>query len=51
LNTNALQANGSLAHVRERHSAQNLILPTGTAKIGAFEYNVDMNGSPETIKA
>ncbi len=28
---------------------QNLVLPTGTAKIGAFEYNVAMNGSPKTI--
>jgi multidrug efflux pump subunit AcrB len=30
-------------------NAQNLILPTGTAKIGAFEYNVALNGSPQTI--
>src|SRR5271155_807809 len=29
--------------------AQNLILPSGTAKIGPTEYNVVMNGSPETI--
>src|SRR5882724_8668776 len=51
LNTNALQANGlSPLDVVNAISAQNLILPTGTAKIGAFEYNVDMNGSPETIK-
>ncbi len=27
----------------------NLILPAGTSKIGPFEYNVDMNGSPDTI--
>ena len=30
-------------------SAQNLILPSGTAKIGALEYQVAMNGSPHTI--
>ena len=29
--------------------AQNIILPTGTAKIGPFEYQVDLNGSPETV--
>src|SRR5260370_5644315 len=51
LNTNALKAYGlSRSDVVNAISAQNLILPTGTAKIGAFEYNVDMNGSPTTIK-
>jgi multidrug efflux pump subunit AcrB len=30
-------------------NAQNLVLPTGTAKIGEFEYNIAMNGSPKTI--
>src|SRR5712692_988548 len=51
LNTNALQAYGlSPSDVVNAISAQILILPTGTAKIGAFEYNVDMNGSPTTIK-
>src|ERR1700681_345668 len=51
LNTAALQANGlSPLDVVNAISAQNLILPTGTAKIGTFEYNVDMNGSPTTIK-
>src|SRR3989440_1764358 len=50
LNTTALQANGlSPLDVVNAISAQNLILPTGTAKIGKFEYNVDMNGSPTTI--
>ena len=28
---------------------QNLILPSGTAKIGQFEYDVDMNSSPPTV--
>jgi CzcA family heavy metal efflux pump len=30
-------------------NAQNLILPTGTTKLGALEYNVEMNGTPSTI--
>ena len=30
-------------------SAQNLILPSGTSKIGQFEYDVDLNGSPQTV--
>ena len=31
-------------------SAQNLILPTGTAKIGAREYSVRVNSSPDTVE-
>jgi multidrug efflux pump subunit AcrB len=31
-------------------SMQNLILPAGTSKIGPFEYNVDMNGSPQRVE-
>src|SRR5579859_1407147 len=31
-------------------NAQNLILPTGTAKLGPLEYNVEMNGSPQTVQ-
>ena len=30
-------------------SAQNLILPSGTAKIGSLEYQVQLNASPQTI--
>jgi len=30
-------------------NAQNLILPTGTTKIGPLEYNVEMNGTPQNI--
>jgi CzcA family heavy metal efflux pump len=30
-------------------NAQNVILPTGTIKMGSIEYNVEMNGTPETI--
>src|SRR5882672_10083738 len=51
LNTAALQANGlSPLDVVNAISVQNLILPAGTAKIGTFEYNVNMNGSPTSIK-
>jgi multidrug efflux pump subunit AcrB len=31
-------------------NAQNIALPTGTAKIGAREYNVGLNGTPATIQ-
>jgi CzcA family heavy metal efflux pump len=30
-------------------NAQNLILPSGTVKFGPLEYNVEMNGTPQTI--
>src|SRR5271168_2236732 len=30
-------------------NAQNIILPSGTIKLGSLEYNVEMNGTPETI--
>jgi CzcA family heavy metal efflux pump len=30
-------------------SAQNLTVPSGSTKIGPVEYNVEMNGTPETI--
>jgi len=30
-------------------NAQNIILPTGTLKMGPLEYDVEMNGTPETI--
>ncbi len=30
-------------------AAQNLILPAGTTKIGPTEYNVELNGTPNTI--
>jgi CzcA family heavy metal efflux pump len=31
-------------------NAQNVVLPTGTAKIGPREYNVGLNGTPATIE-
>jgi len=30
-------------------NAQNIILPSGTMKMGPLEYNIEMNGTPETI--
>jgi multidrug efflux pump subunit AcrB len=30
---------------------QNLILPSGTVKIGQFEYDVEINGAPKTVEA
>jgi len=30
-------------------NAQNIILPSGTIKMGSLEYNVEMNGTPETM--
>jgi multidrug efflux pump subunit AcrB len=45
-----LQAKGlSPFDVVNAVSSQNLILPSGTAKIGQFEYDVDLNASPKTI--
>jgi len=51
LNTQALQAKGlSPLDVVSAISAQNLILPTGTSKIGSKEYDVDIaNAAPQTI--
>ena len=47
----ALQAKGlSAVDIVNAVNAQNLILPTGTAKLGPLEYNVEMNGSPQTIQ-
>ena len=51
LNPAALQSRGlSALDVVNAISAQNLILPTGTSKIGSKEYNVDIpNAAPQTI--
>jgi multidrug efflux pump subunit AcrB len=47
-----LQAKGlSPVDIVNAVNAQNLILPTGTAKLGSLEYNVEMNGSPTTVTA
>jgi multidrug efflux pump subunit AcrB len=51
INTQALQAKGlSPTDVVNAISAQNLILPSGTAKIGTFEYEIDTNSAPRTIQ-
>jgi multidrug efflux pump subunit AcrB len=50
LNTTQLQSKGlSPIDVVNTISNQNLILPGGTAKIGSFEYQVDMNGAPKSV--
>jgi multidrug efflux pump subunit AcrB len=52
LDTRALLAKGlTPSDVVSAFNAQNLILPTGTAKIGMKEYTINMNGSPATIAA
>ena len=50
LDTNALQSKGlSPLDVVNAISAQNVILPSGTLKIGTFEYAVKINGTPASI--
>jgi CzcA family heavy metal efflux pump len=50
LDTTLLQSKGlSPVDIVNAINAQNLILPTGTAKLGTLEYMVEMNGSPQTI--
>jgi multidrug efflux pump subunit AcrB len=50
LDFEALQAKGlSAVDIVNAISAQNLILPTGTVKMGPLEYTVEMNGSPQTV--
>ncbi|HVV53377.1 MAG TPA: efflux RND transporter permease subunit [Polyangia bacterium] len=47
----ALQARGlSPADVVNAIAAQNLILPSGTAKIGPFEYEVQTNSAPRELE-
>jgi len=50
IDTQALQAKHlSPVDVVNAIAAQNLILPSGTAKLGTVEYQVEMNSSPQTI--
>lgn len=52
INRQALLARGmSPVDIVNALSVQNLILPTGTAKIGGLEANVSLNGSPDTMAA
>jgi multidrug efflux pump subunit AcrB len=51
LDYRAMQARGlTAADVISAVNAQNLILPSGTAKIGQFEYQLGINASPPTIE-
>jgi CzcA family heavy metal efflux pump len=51
LDPQALQAKGLLPNdVVNAISTQNLILPGGTSKIGGYEYDVRMHGSPDTVE-
>jgi CzcA family heavy metal efflux pump len=51
LNTKLLQAKGlSPNDVVTALGNQNIVLPSGTAKIGQFEYDVDLNSSPPTVE-
>lgn len=50
LNTRLLQAKGlSPGDVLDTLNLQNLILPSGTAKIGRLEYDVTLNAAPRTV--
>src|ERR1700720_2992045 len=45
-----LQAYGlSPSDIVNAVNAQNIILPSGTLKLGSLEYNVELNGTPQTI--
>ena len=50
LNPRLLQAKGlSPSAVLDTLNLQNLVLPSGTAKIGRLEYDVTMNAAPRTV--
>jgi CzcA family heavy metal efflux pump len=50
LNTTAMQSKGlSPADVVNAINNQNLIVPSGTVKIGSFEYQVETNSSPQNM--
>ena len=50
LDPQALQSKGlSAEDVANALSAQNQIIPAGTAKIGQFEYDVKLNNSPSAV--
>ncbi|HEX6464535.1 MAG TPA: efflux RND transporter permease subunit [Vicinamibacterales bacterium] len=51
LDPRAMQARGvSPSDVVSAITAQNLILPGGTSKIGGYEYDVRLHGSPSTVE-
>jgi len=50
LDQHLLQERGvSAADVVAAMNAQNLIIPAGTEKVGEFEYNIKLNGSPTAV--
>jgi CzcA family heavy metal efflux pump len=50
LDTAALQSKGLVPNdIVNAVNAQNLILPSGTAKLGETEFNVEMNGAPQSV--
>ena len=50
LDTRMLQAKGLAPNdVLSALVLQNLVLPSGTAKIGQFEYDVSLNAAPRTV--
>src|SRR5579859_3269205 len=52
IDSQQLTAKGlSSTDVENAVNAQNVILPSGTAKIGPTEYNVGLNGSPSAVDA
>jgi CzcA family heavy metal efflux pump len=52
LNPQAMQSKGvSAEDIANALAAQNQIVPAGTAKIGPFEYNVELNDAPSAIEA
>jgi multidrug efflux pump subunit AcrB len=52
IDSQRLMANGlSPMDVVNAVNAQNVILPSGTAKIGRMEYNVALNGTPSMVPA
>jgi CzcA family heavy metal efflux pump len=51
LDSSAMQARGlSGQDVANALAAQNLILPVGTQKIGAFEYSIQLNNAPAKLE-
>ncbi|KDB10299.1 acriflavin resistance protein [Burkholderia sp. lig30] len=52
LDPHALMSKGlTPADIVSAVNTQNLVLPTGTAKMGATEYRVETNASPDTVAA
>jgi multidrug efflux pump subunit AcrB len=50
VNPQALQAKGlSPVDIVSALGVQNLLLPGGSSKIGQFDYNVDLNGTTQTV--